>query len=112
MDDNPYQESSERERVRINSVKPSGRMFVVGFLFMALGEVVQLVVRFRSPSILSDMMTTPGAGVKPSEIVETFQSWTMVSAIGRLVSLVGVALLLYTIWKRLSAVEAGRNQDA
>ena len=109
MDDNPYKESMER----VQSARSMGRMFVVGFLLLALGEAVQIFVRFRSPSILSDMIAGPGtAGIRPSDVAEQFQRWTMISAIGGGVSLLGVALLLFAIWRQLTESATDRSKEA
>ena len=101
MSDNPYAANAASESDSAGSSKAMGRTFVVGFLVLALGEILKVSVRFISPSILSDLMTAP-AGVKPSEIARQFQMWSFVSALGSVASLVGVALLLYAVWKRLA----------
>jgi len=108
MDDNPYRDSMERKGFQ--NTRPPGRMFVVGFLLLALGEAVQIFVRFRSPSILSDLMTAPG-GIRPSDIAEQFQRWTMMTAIGGAISLLGVALLLYSVWKHLAVRVTDRKNE-
>lgn len=108
MNDNPYQASTAPDSA--GCPKPIGRQFVVGFLLLALGEILKVSVRFISPGILSDLMTAP-AGVKPSEVARQFQMWSFVSALGSLASLIGVALLLYAIWKRLSGPVTVRSNE-
>lgn len=107
MTDNPYQVSSERA----GRVKSVGAMFVVGFLLLVCGAVVQAFVRYQSPNILWEMANAP-AGIKPSELMRHFRMWSMISALGSGVSLVGIALLLYTIWKQLAVRATGQENEA
>ena len=106
MNDNPYKESMER----IQGAKSMGKMFVVGFVLLALGEFVEVFVRYKSPYILSEMIIGP-AGIKPSEIVKHYQLWSWVSVTGSVISLVGSALLLYTIWKHLAVPASARSNE-
>ena len=100
MTDNPYQPGAALSDAR----KPIGRKLLFGFLLLAAGEITQLVVRFISPGILSDLMTSP-AGIKPSDIARHHQFWTFVSGLGAVARLIGVAVLIHAGWRRLSAMD-------
>ncbi len=87
MNDNPYKESMERERERVQNAKPMGRMFLVGCLLLALREFVEAFVRYKSTD-LPYILLAP-VGIKPSDIMKHYQFVSWVSAAASGISLVG-----------------------
>ncbi len=97
MDDNPY----KPDFVDLPQKKPDGRMLLFGFTLFGAGIAIEECSRFALAAAFYRTLTV-GNGVSPVALAVVFQRWAVLSAIGSIVFLAGVAILLWVFWRRLS----------
>ena len=97
MDNNPYKAgASESQRKQ-----PDGRLLLFGFILFGAGIAIEECSRFVLAESFYQTLTT-GTGVRPTALAEVFQWWAVLSAVGSVVFLAGVAILLWVFWRRLT----------
>ena len=104
MNDNPYKEGDDR--IRSQSKQPFGKMLVIGFLVLTVGLGLQGYAGYLHARFYYYVVSA-STGVRPGELAERIQLWVVMSAVASAVSLSGIGLLLYVVWRKLSAVAAG-----
>jgi len=102
MNDNPYKEGDDR--IRSQSKQPFGKMLVIGFLVLTVGLGLQGYAGYLHARFYYYVISTTN-GIRPSELAERIQLWVVMSAVASVISLTGIGLLVYSIWRRLSAVD-------
>lgn len=97
MDDNPYRPGFGE----LPQKKPGGRMLLAGFILLGTGIAIEECSRVVLASSFYKTLTV-GNGVSPVALAEVFQRWAILSAVGSVVFLAGVAILLSVFWRRLT----------
>ena len=81
-------------------------MLVIGFLVLTVGLGLQGYAGYLHARFYYYVVSA-STGVRPGELAERIQLWVVMSAVASAVSLSGIGLLLYVVWRKLSAVAAG-----
>ena len=101
LTDNPYKEGADR--IRSQSKQPFGKMLVFGFLVLTVGLGLQGYAGYLHARFYYYVVSAT-TGVRPGELAERIQLWVVMSAVASAISLTGIGLMVYSIWRRLSAV--------